>query len=156
MKYLWIALCALLLMAPVASACDKSEKDGGLSCHHKGEHTKSCALKHRAGTYFISPSDGETVSGKVRVKMGVKGMKVHKAGSLIDGTGHHHLIVDGSYVPETKNVPKDAQHIHFGKGQSETEIELAPGKHTLTLQFANGLHQSYGKVFSHTIQITVK
>ena len=141
------SMAALLLMSSVAVAA-----------HHAGGETKTCdySSTYKAGPYFVSPKDGETVSGKVKVKMGMKGMQVHKAGELIDGTGHHHLIIDGAYVPETEAVPKDAQHIHFGKGQTETEITLTPGEHTLTLQFADGHHQSYGKVFSHTIRVMVK
>ncbi|MDX8395766.1 MAG: DUF4399 domain-containing protein [Mariprofundaceae bacterium] len=141
---------AVFVMGSVAEACNKGEK----SCSHND--VKACALAHQAGPYFISPKDGETLSGKITIKMGVNGMKVHKAGDVIDGTGHHHLIIDGHFVPEMQAVAKDATHIHFGKGQTETEIELSKGKHTLTLQFADGMHQSYGKVFSRTIQVMVE
>jgi len=137
-----IALASTLLLSSVAQA----------ACKHEGVCNQSCTL----GPEFISPKDGDTVSSNFAVKMGIKGMKVHKAGDLIDGTGHHHLIIDGAYIPENTTVPKDAQHIHFGKGQTETTIQLKPGKHTLTLQFADGHHQSYGKVMSKTIHITVK
>ncbi len=122
------------------------------ACEKGGDCNASCAI----GPYFITPKDGDTVSGDVHIKMGIKGMKVHPAGELIEGTGHHHLIIDGAYVPENTTVPKDAKHIHFGKGQTETTIKLKPGKHTLTLQFADGHHQSYGKIMSRTINITVK
>ena len=122
------------------------------ACEHEGACSQSCSL----GPYFITPKDGDIVSGDVHIKMGIKGMKVHPAGELIEGTGHHHLIIDGAYVPENTTVPKDAKHIHFGKGQTETTIKLKPGKHTLTLQFADGHHQSYGKIMSRTINITVK
>ena len=63
---------------------------------------------------------------------------------MLEGTGHHHLIVDGKAVPKGSVVPADATHMHFGKGQTETTLKLPPGKHTLTLQFADGAHQSYG------------
>ena len=122
------------------------------ACTHEGACSQSCTL----GPHFISPKDGDTVSSNFTVKMGIKGMKVHKAGDLIDGTGHHHLIIDGSSVAENEVVPADDKHIHFGKGQTETTVKLKPGKHTLTLQFADGHHQSYGKIMSHTIQVTVK
>ena len=74
----------------------------------------------------------------------------------MDGTGHHHLIIDGHPVEAGKAVPADATHLHFGKGQTETTLKLAPGPHTLTLQFADGLHQSYGPEMSATITVTVK
>jgi len=105
---------------------------------------------------FLAPADGATVSSPVSVKMGVSGMAVEPAGKLVEGTGHHHLIIDGEPVATGTPVPADAQHLHFGKGQTETTVELPPGKHTLTLQFADGLHQSYGPAMSKTIDIEVK
>ncbi|MES2857375.1 MAG: DUF4399 domain-containing protein, partial [Bdellovibrionota bacterium] len=53
-------------------------------------------------------------------------------------------------------VPADDRHIHFGLGQTETTVKLPKGKHTLTLQFADGNHASYGEMMSQTISITVK
>lgn len=105
---------------------------------------------------FVEPADGATVSSPVSVKMGVSGMTVQPAGKLVEGTGHHHLIIDGEPIAAGMPVPADAKHLHFGKGQTETSVELPPGKHTLTLQFADGLHQSYGPAMSKTIEIDVK
>lgn len=105
---------------------------------------------------FVEPADGATVSSPVSVKMGVSGMTVQPAGKLVEGSGHHHLIIDGEPVAAGTPVPADAKHLHFGKGQTETSVELPPGKHTLTLQFADGLHQSYGPALSKTIEIDVK
>lgn len=108
------------------------------------------------GVFFLSPVNGATVGRSVKVEMGVKGMKVRKAGKLIEGTGHHHLIIDGSHVPKGVTVPKNRRHLHFGKGQTEATILLSPGEHVLTLQFANGHHQSYGRAWSKTVRVTVK
>lgn len=117
----------------------------------------ACAYEgHGAGVSFEAPKDGATVSQEFKVKMKVNGMEVRKAGRLVEGTGHFHLIIDHGYTPKGMVVPKDATHKHFGKGQTETELKLAPGAHTLTLQFANGQHVSYGKDWSKTIHITVK
>lgn len=106
--------------------------------------------------YFANLKNGQTVAQKFAVKFGVEGMKVQPAGEIVQGSGHHHLIIDGSAIPAGQAVPTDATHIHFGKGQTETEIELAPGKHKLTLQFANGAHLSYGPGVSDTVDIIVK
>lgn len=106
--------------------------------------------------HFVEPTDGATVSSPLRVEMGVSDMTVQPAGQIVEGTGHHHLIIDGEPVAAGTPVPADERHLHFGKGQTETTIELAPGKHTLTLQFADGLHQSYGPAMSKTIEITVE
>lgn len=106
--------------------------------------------------HFVEPADGASVAQEFTVKMGVEGMTVQPAGALKDGTGHHHLIIDGQPVAAGVAVPADDTHLHFGKGQTETTLKLAPGQHTLTLQFADGLHQSYGPALSRTITVTVK
>ncbi len=106
--------------------------------------------------HFIEPVDGATVAQEFAVRMGVEGIKVQASGALMDGTGHHHLIIDGKPIAAGVVVPADATHLHFGKGQTETMLKLAPGQHTLTLQFADGLHQSLGPDLSQTITITVK
>ena len=86
---------------------------------------------------FLEPADGATVKSPITVKMGAEGMTVEKAGEARAGHGHHHILVghpDGIAVGQV--VPKDATHIHYGDGSSETQLELAPGQHTLTLQLA--------------------
>ncbi|MFI5221698.1 MAG: DUF4399 domain-containing protein, partial [Bacteroidia bacterium] len=65
-------------------------------------------------------------------------------------------IIDGSFIEKGQMVPNDKTHLHFGKGQTADTLSLPPGHHTLTLQFANGMHQSYGKDWSKTISVTVK
>ncbi len=109
-----------------------------------------------AGVSFIEPLDGAKIGQDVHIVMAVEGMSVRKAGDVIKKTGHHHLVIDGGFIPKGEAVVKDATHKHFGKGQTETMLHLTPGKHTLTLQFADGHHQSYGKKMSQTIHIFVK
>ena len=108
------------------------------------------------GVSFGNLTDGQEVTSPVLVKMNVSGMEVQPAGEVVKGTGHHHMIIDGSFIKTGDPVPASKTHIHYGKGQLEAELELAPGEHTLTLQFANGIHQSYGEAWSKTITITVK
>ena len=105
---------------------------------------------------FVSPKDGATLAPKFTVKFNVEGMKLAKAGDMKPGTGHHHLLVDAAAIPTGEVVPKDATHIHLGNMQTETELTLAPGKHTLTLQFADGAHMSYGPAMSQTITVNIK
>jgi hypothetical protein len=115
-------------------------------------------LPKGAKVWFISPKDGATVKSPFKVKFGVKGLKVRPAGEAADEktSGHHHLIIDGQPVAEGEVVPNDETHKHFGKGQKETEVTLQPGDHTLTLQFADGAHRSYGEKMSQTIHVHVK
>jgi hypothetical protein len=112
-----------------------------------------------AEVYFISPQDGATVQGPVTVRFGLKGMGIAPAGVKFDNTGHHHLLVDTDFSELKLDAPMPATDklLHFGKGQTETTLTLAPGKHTLQLVFADYLHQSFDPpLHSKKITITVK
>jgi Domain of unknown function (DUF4399) len=110
-----------------------------------------------AEVYFIAPADGTTVTSPVTVKFGLKGMGVAPAGIAFDGAGHHHLIVDDELPAFDMPISADANHVHFGKGQTETTIELKPGKHTLRLLLGDQLHVPHDPaVVSKKITITVK
>lgn len=108
------------------------------------------------GVYFIEPADGATVSSPVKVKFGLKGMTVRPAGELVEGTGHHHLLINTAGPKAGEVIPADDKHRHFGKGQTETEVALPPGEYVLKMQFADGYHQSYGDAMSASIRIIVK
>jgi hypothetical protein len=116
------------------------------------------AVPDGAKVFFVSPKDGATVSSPFKVQMGVSNIKVDTAGPVLAGVGHHHLFIDAEdSLPAGTPVPKDDNHIHYGKGQTESaDITLSPGKHKLTLQFADGLHRSYGSKLSSTITVNVK
>jgi hypothetical protein len=106
--------------------------------------------------FFIAPQDGAKVTSPVHLVFGVEGMTIVPAGTVKEGTGHHHLIIDGGPVAKGEVIPADDTHIHYGKGQTEADLKLSPGEHTLTLQFADGLHRSYGPPMSQTITVHVK
>ena len=105
---------------------------------------------------LLEPADGATVASPFKVRFGVKGMAVAPAGEIVANSGHHHLVINGGAVPAGQSVPFSDRSLHFGKGQTETDVTLPPGNYQLTAQFANGAHQSYGKPMSQTIRITVK
>ena len=109
-----------------------------------------------AKVFFIEPTDGATVKSPVKIRMGLAGMSVKPAGTMEEGTGHHHVIIGPAGVEEGTVIPADETHIHFGLGQTEAEVELKPGEHKLTLQFADGAHTSYGEGLASTITITVE
>lgn len=110
-----------------------------------------------AEVYIISPKDGETVTSPVTVQFGLKNMGVVPAGLAFEGAGHHHLLVDTDTPPLGAPIPTDANHLHFGKGQTETTLELKPGKHTLQLVVGDMLHVPHDPpVMSKKITITVK
>ncbi len=105
---------------------------------------------------FLEPKDGTVVSSPFKVIFTVNGMEVIPAGELKTNTGHHHLLINTGSIPSGDVIPFDNTHIHFGKGQTETEVSLPSGKYKLTMQFANGAHQSYGPQLSKSIEVTVK
>ena len=108
---------------------------------------------------FSNVKDGDTVPAKFTYKFEVTGYGLSPAAAgFVEGTGHHHLVIDGpkAFVDKGEAIPFDATHKHYGKAQTEGELELEPGKHTITLQFANHLHESYGKEFAKTITVNVK
>ncbi|MEW5248529.1 DUF4399 domain-containing protein [Microbulbifer discodermiae] len=111
-----------------------------------------------AKVYIISPQDGDTVGQTFTVRFGLSGMGVAPAGVDTKGTGHHHLLIDVDKMPDlTKPLPASDRLIHFGGGQTETEITLPPGKHTLQLVMGNYLHIPHKKpVMSKKITVTVK
>jgi hypothetical protein len=105
---------------------------------------------------ILEPQDGATVGTTFMVKFGAQGMKVEPAGDIVTNSGHHHLLINLDSITAGESIPFTERHMHFGKGQTEAEVKLAPGTYTLTAQFANGAHQSYGKAMSHSIKVTVK
>src|SRR3546814_5974839 len=84
-------------------------------------------------------------------------MGIAPAGTAVENTGHHHLLIDTGLPPLDQPIPADAQHVHFGKGQTETTITLSPGKHTLQLLLGDQNHIPHvPAVFSNVVTITVK
>ena len=109
-----------------------------------------------AEVYFIAPQNGAKLKGPVTVKFGLKGMGVAPAGTKVDNTGHHHLLIDTdeSSLDMSAPLPATDKIVHFGKGQTETQITLAPGKHTLELLFADYTHTPFEPVL-HSKKITI-
>ncbi len=105
---------------------------------------------------ILEPANNATVPTSFKVKFGVKGLQVAPAGEIVANSGHHHLLINLDSIAPGESIPFSDKHLHFGQGQTEADVKLAPGVYKLTAQFANGAHQSYGKVLSQTITITVK
>lgn len=111
-----------------------------------------------ATLYIIEPIDGATVSKTFKVIFGLSGMGVAPAGTNIENTGHHHILIDMDKLPDlTKPLPATDQIRHFGGGQTETELTLSPEEHTLQIILGNYVHIPHDKpVISEKITITVK
>ena len=109
--------------------------------------------------YIGWPSDGAVVpAGKpFRVWFGLRNMGVAPKGVAAKNTGHHHLLIDADVPPAGQEIPSDRNHLHFGAGETETMLELPPGKHTLQLVMGDDKHIVHSPpVVSRKITITVK
>jgi hypothetical protein len=108
--------------------------------------------------YIGWPNDGETIhTRRFRVWFGLRNIGIAPAGIEKANTGHHHLIIDAPLPPFDREIPSDKNHLHFGAGQSEAIIELAPGKHTLQLLMGDHEHVPHNPpIFSRQITIYVK
>ncbi len=110
-----------------------------------------------AEAYIISPQDGATVRSPFTVRFGLRGMGVAPAGVDIAGTGHHHLIINAPLPAAGQPIPADERHVHFGKGQTETELSLPPGEHTLQLLLGDFAHVPHDPpVASPVVRIRVE
>jgi len=115
------------------------------------------AIPAGAKVYFKNLKDGQSVSSPLKVEFGVDGIALDTAGTVKAASGHHHLLIDaGDSIPAGQVVPKDSTHLHFGKAQTEASITLTRGKHTLALQYADGIHRSYGSQLSAVVTVDVK
>ena len=122
-----------------------------------GELPRS-ASPEDAAVYFIEPQDGDVISGpQVKVVFGLTGMGVAPAGIEKANTGHHHLLINIEQLPLDQPIPSDGNHLHFGGGQTETMVELAPGTHSMQLIFADHLHIPHNPpIVSDIITVTVE
>jgi len=163
MKYLFTAA----VVAAALIACNSNDekttetKEAGHDAHAATttavEMPAMPEVPANARVYFANLKDGQTVTSPLKVDMGVDAMHVDTAnGMLKPASGHHHILVDIDSIPTGEVIKKDSVHIHFGNAQTSAEIKLPPGKHSLTLQFADALHRSYGSKLTSKITIDVK
>jgi hypothetical protein len=140
MRAVAIAAVALAAAATIAWAQERTPSPAG------------------AEVYFITPKDGATVKSPVNIQFGLKGMGVAPAGVKFEATGHHHLLIDTDIPADTSQPLATTDAIrHFGKGQTETSVELKPGKHTLQLVLGDQNHTPHNPpVVSKKITITVQ
>jgi hypothetical protein len=111
-----------------------------------------------AEAFIVSPEDGATVGQEFKVKFGVKDISLAPAGDVTKNTGHHHLLIDVDKLPAAgAPIPTDANHMHFGKAQTEATIKLAPGKHTLQLELGDAGHMPFDPpIVSKKITVNVE
>ena len=106
--------------------------------------------------YFINLEDGDELQSPFLVQFGLSGKGIAPAGVDMDNTGHHHLLINVDSIDYYLPIPSSSQHIHFGLGQTETELNLPPGKHQLQLILGDKYHVPHQPALvSNKIQVTV-
>lgn len=142
MNRIAITLLSALLVAPLSALAQDMSSDA----------------PDNAEVYFVEPTDGATVEGTFKVVFGLRNMGVAPAGIEQDNTGHHHLLINTDMPSDmSKPLPATDQVKHFGGGQTEAEVTLPPGEHTLQLLLGNYAHVPHSPaVASEKITITVE
>lgn len=115
----------------------------------------ACGDDDAATASFVSPDDGAAVAGGVVVEMAAEGVTIEEAGEVRADAGHFHVIVDAGCTPEGEGIAKDADHVHFGKGQTAGAIYLEPGVHELCLEVGDGVHAALGISATQTVQVGI-
>jgi hypothetical protein len=83
-------------------------------------------------------------------------MGVAPAGIEKANTGHHHLLIDTALPPLNQPIPNDFNHLHFGAGQTEAQVTLPIGAHTLQLLLGDDNHVPHDPpVMSKPIRVVV-
>ena len=131
----------------------------GVSCNQKRHNVNEKMKNNLQSTprvYFKWPKDNSTVSSPVFIDMGLDIMQVEAAGTVKNGFGHHHILINQYYWPKGSIIPMSDSTLHYGLGQTDTSLDLLPGDYVISLQFADGVHVSYGKELSSSIKIKVE
>ncbi len=149
---------ATLLVLPACDKEDKPSRPDLAAPSKKAGDAKAAKPKAVSGrVFFVSPADGAKVPGQFEVEFGVEGRQIKAAGATErdEKFGHHHLLIDTGPIADMTIVPKDETHLHYGDGATKATVMLPPGKHRLTMQFADGAHRSYGPAWASTITVEV-
>ncbi len=155
MKNSFSAIIVMTFIAITQSACTYSQNSTSSAVDTS---VLVSAAPANAELFIIEPANGAIVSSPVTVKFGLNNMAVVPAGDNTEHSGHHHILIDLNELPDmTLPLPANDNVVHFGAAQTETELELAPGQHTLQLLLGNYLHIPHNPpVISETITITVQ
>jgi translation elongation factor P/translation initiation factor 5A len=163
MKYLFTAAIVTASLIACNSNDDKTSetKEEGHDAHAATttavEMPAMPEVPANARVFFANLKDGQKVTSPFKVEMGVEAMHVDTAnGILKPASGHHHILIDIDSIQTGEVIKKDSVHLHFGNAQTSAEVKLPPGKHSLTLQFADAMHRSYGSKLTSKITVEVK
>ncbi len=141
----WPAFVLIASLVCGSSAFSQSAAPGGPTPSPAG-----------AKVEFVDLKDGAVIGPKTTIHFGLHGMGVAPAGTRKANSGHHHLLIDTDLPPLDHPIPNDENHLHFGGGQTEVELSLPPGPHTLQLLLGDADHIPHTPpVYSDKIHVTV-
>tara|TARA_Y100000748_G_scaffold272902_1_gene247081 strand:+ start:162 stop:620 length:459 start_codon:yes stop_codon:yes gene_type:complete len=141
-------LCSLTILICLFSCNSKNSNDNSQEESNENLQTKR--------VFFKWPRDGATLASPVYIDMGLEGMLIEPAGPVKEGYGHHHILINQTHWPKGSVIPTSDSTLHYGKGQTDVSLDLLPGEYLLTLQFADGVHASFGKEMANSITIIVE
>ena len=152
-----VSVFTLLFSLAFLGACQTPAEENVPAAAEERNSTVRSSSAEGAALYIISPMDGDETGGSITVRFGLSGMGVAPAGTLKDNTGHHHLLIDVEVLPSFEfPIPNDANHRHFGGGQTQVSLDLEPGTHTLQLILGDQNHIPHDPpLVSDRITITV-
>lgn len=110
-----------------------------------------------AEAYFTNLKSGDRIETPYVLKFGLSGgWGLAPISKPMGGkSGHHHLLVNRDLPLDFKAaLPFNEQYIHFGKGQMETVLTLAPGTYTLRMLLADDKHLPHF-VYSKPLKVTI-
>ena len=106
--------------------------------------------------YFINLQDGDVLKPPFLVQFGLAGKGIAPAGVDVQNTGHHHLLINVDEIDYSSPIPSTGQHLHFGLGQTETNLDLPSGKYKLQLILGDKHHVPHQPpLASKIIEVTV-
>ena len=120
---------------------------------------KPAAKKPRV--FFVEPKNNATVTSPLHMKFGSEGIEIAAVPpgdikTTRPGVAHYHVGIDEDCLAAGKTIVKGTPSwVHFGDGKSEFDTQLTPGKHKLSLQLGDDLHNTLPGTCS-TITVTVK
>ena len=110
-----------------------------------------------ASAFFVDLKDGATIPTHSHIKFGATGITIAPAGQETPNSGHFHLLIDTGLPDLDREIPSDPNHIHYGRAQTETDLTLTPGPHTLQILLGDYAHVPHDPpVMSKQIRVVAK
>ena len=151
MKSMSLTAVFLISLALVTAGCEQEQQAS------KSDPTPDFSAEKNISVHFVSPEDGARVTSPFKVEMAAEGVEVVPAGTMREGTGHMHILVDAPFVRPGNVIPSDDQHLHYGDGSTTAMLDLPPGEHVLRLQLADGAHKAFvGGEYRDVIVVNVE